>query len=285
MNETNRTVIVLLAALWIVLMAIVIFVAWAADAETVARLDDFVRYLDDHRDNLSRLVVTLGALVLIVLSLLVIIVELAPDEEGREIRVEQSGATTIVPAEPLRLRLEEALTAMTTVTAARARVFSRDKGIGMKLDLTVTPGANIAVVTQEASRMVVETLQADLGLPVSAPPTVRIIFGPPKPEPEPAASSMTQPPAETPPAPGEPAPPPAAGPVAPAPGGPPPPPDAASGPATPTGYGAPAGPPQDAAAQGERPTEPSPPPVGPETPAPGEPSPPESPPRDEPPQH
>ena len=278
MNETNRTVIVLVAALWIVLMAIVIFVAWAADAETVERLDDFVRYLDDHRDNLSRLVVTLGALVLIVLSLLVIIVELAPDEEGREIRVEQAGATTIVPAEPLRLRLEEALTAMTNVTAARARVFSHDKGIGMKLDLTVTPDANIAVVTQEASRVVVETLQADLGLPVSAPPSVRIIFGPPKPEPEPAASSMAQPPAETPPAP-------AAGPESPTPGEPAPPPDAASGPATPTGYGAPTEPPQDAAAEGERPPEPSPPPVWPETPAPGEPSPPESPPRDEPPQH
>jgi len=33
--------------------------------------------------------------------------ELAPEEESREIRVEQAGATTIVPAEPLRLRLEE----------------------------------------------------------------------------------------------------------------------------------------------------------------------------------
>lgn len=278
MNETNRTVIVLLAALWIVLMAVIIFLAWAADAETVARMEDFVQYLDDQRDNLGRLILTLGALVLIVLSLLVIVIELAPEEEGREIRVEQAGATTIVPAEPLRLRLEEALTAMTTVTAARARVFSHDKGIGMKLDLTVTPDANIAVVTQEASRVVVETLQADLGLPVSAPPSVRIIFGPPKAEPEPAASSMTQPPAETPPAP-------AAGPESSAPGGPAPPPDAASGPATPSGYGAPTEPPQDAAAEGERPPEPSPPPVGPETPAPGEPPPPESPPRDEPPQH
>jgi hypothetical protein len=199
MSETNRTVIVLLAALWIVLMAVVIFVAWAADVETVERLDDFVQYLDDHRNNASRLILTLGALVLIVLALLVIIMELAPEEEAREIRVEQAGATTIVPAEPLRLRLEEALTAMPQVTTATARVFSRDKGIAMSLDLTVTPGTNIGAVTQEASRVVVETLQADLGLPVSAPPTVRITFGPPKVEP--VASSMTQPPAPEPPPP------------------------------------------------------------------------------------
>ena len=249
MNETNRTAIVLLAALWIVLMAVIIFATWAAADDAVDRLGDFVEYLDDHRDeDTSRLIVTLGALVLIVLAVLLIVVELAPEEEGREIRVEQAGATTIVPAEPLRLRLEEALTAMTQVTAARARVFSQEKGIGMKLELTVTPDANIAVVTQEASRVVVETLQADLGLPVTAPPSVRIVFGPPKAVP--VASSVTQPPTpEPPPAPeaappegahpAEPTPPPPAGPVGPTSTEPPP---QAPGPEEPP---AAEGPPQD----------------------------------------
>jgi hypothetical protein len=190
-------------------MAVVIFLAWSDAELAVDGLGDFVEYLDDHRDTASKLILTLGALVLMVLALLVVIVELAPEEETREIRVEQAGATTIVPAEPLRERLEEALTAMTQVTAARARVFSQNKGIGMKLDLTITPGANIALVTQEASRVVVETLQADLGLPVAASPSVRIVFGPPKAGP--VASSVVQPPAaEAPPepaAPSEPTPP------------------------------------------------------------------------------
>jgi hypothetical protein len=69
----------------------------------------------------------------------------------------------------------------------------------MKLDLTVTPGVNVAAVTQEASRVVVDTLQAELGLPVSAPPTVRITFSPPKVEP--VASSVTRPPESEPPPP------------------------------------------------------------------------------------
>jgi hypothetical protein len=202
MNETNRTAIILLAALWIVFMAVLIFITWTAHAETVDRLGDMVEYLESHRDEAgSRLVMTLGALVLIVLALLVIVVELAPDEEEREIRVEQAGATTIIPAEPLRMRLEEALTSMDQVSSARARVFSREKGVGLKLDLTITPDANVALVTQEASRVVVETLQADLGLPVSGPPTVRIAFGPPK-TPT-AASSIVRPP-EPPPAPSAP---------------------------------------------------------------------------------
>jgi len=96
MNENNRTAIVLLAALWIVLMAVVIFLPWSDAELAVDRLGDFVEYLDDHRDTASKLILTLGALVLIVLALLVIIVELAPEEETREIRVEQAGATTIV---------------------------------------------------------------------------------------------------------------------------------------------------------------------------------------------
>lgn len=192
MNETNRTAIVLLAALWIVLMTVAIFFAWSDAELAVDGLGDFVGYLDDHRDTASKLILTLSALVLIVLALLVVIVELAPEEETREIRIEQAGATTIVPAEPLRERLEEALTALPQVSAARARVFSQNKGIGMKLDLTITPDANIALVTQEASRVVVETLQSDLGLPVAAPPSVRIVFGGPKTEP--VASSVAQPP-------------------------------------------------------------------------------------------
>ncbi len=200
MNETNRTAIVLLAALWIVLMAVVIFFAWSNAELAVDNLGDFVGYLDDHRDTASKLILTLGALVLIVLALLVVIIELAPEEETREIRIDQAGATTIVPAGPLRERLEEALTAIPQVSAARARVFSQNKGVGMKLDLTITPNANIAQVTQEASRVVVETLQSDLGLPVAAPPSVHIVFGPAKTEP--VASSVAQPPTqETPPQP------------------------------------------------------------------------------------
>ena len=223
MNETNRTGIVLLAALWIILLAVVIFFAWSDAELAVDNLGDFVGYLDDHRDTASKLILTLGALVLIVLALLVVIVELAPEEETREIRIDQAGATTIVPAEPLRKRLEEALTAMPQVSAAKAHVFSQNKGVGMKLDLTITPDANIALVTQEASRVVVETLQSDLGLPVAAPPSVRIVFGPAKTEP--VASSVAQPPTpETPPEPatpseptppGEPQPPMAAPPTAP----------------------------------------------------------------------
>ena len=177
-NDANRTLIVLVAALWIVAMAVLIFFTWTADADIIDGIGDFQEYLADHNDDAGKLIVTLGALVAAVLALIVIIIEVAPEDEERELRVEQAGATTIVPAGALRQRLEEAVTAIPQITAAKARVSTRDKGIATALDITLLPSANVAAVTQEASRVVIDTVQTDLGLPVVGVPTVKIALAP-----------------------------------------------------------------------------------------------------------
>src|SRR2546422_7197162 len=161
MNDTNRSVIVLGAALWIILMAVLIFLTWAADDKVIEELSDFVEYLQTNvqGDTAGRLIVTLGALALVALALLVIVIELAPEDEERELRVEQAGSTTIVPAQELRMRLEESLSAIPDVRAARARVFTQDKGIAARLDLTVANAANLASITQDSSRVVIDTIQ------------------------------------------------------------------------------------------------------------------------------
>ncbi len=192
MNETNRSVIILLAGLGIILMGVLIFATWAADEKAVDQLGDFVEYLDSHRDDPGRLILTLGALAVAVLALLLIIVELAPEEEPRELTVEQADTTTVLPAAALRERLEEALLALPQVTEARARIFSRNKGLGTSLEITIGRDANVAAVTQEATRTVADTLKTDLGLPVVGVPSVRIAFGGTKTEA--VASSTLRPP-------------------------------------------------------------------------------------------
>lgn len=177
-NDANRILIILVAALWIVAMAVLIFFTWTADADIIDGIGDFQEYLADHNDDAGKLIVTLGALVAAVLALIVIIIEVAPEDEERELRVEQAGATTIVPASALRQRLEEAVTAIPQITAAKARVSTRDKGIATALDITLLPSANVAAITQEASRVVIDTVQTDLGLPVVGVPTVKIAFAP-----------------------------------------------------------------------------------------------------------
>jgi len=203
-NEANRLLITLTAAAVIVLMAVVIFLTWSADADVIDRIGDLSEYLDEHNDSAGKLIVTLAALVLMVLSLLLIIVQLAPEDEERELRVKQAGAVTIVPAMALRRRLEETLVSHPEITTARARVSTGDKGIATTLNITVVPTANVAAVSREAVRIAVDTIQTDLGLPVQGVPTVRVTFGeaktgvvPPSP-PGPVASSMTQPPAPEP---------------------------------------------------------------------------------------
>jgi len=177
MNETNRYLIVLVAGLCIIAMAVVIFITWAAPDDAIDNLFDFVEFLEDNNDATGQLIVTLTALAIAVFALFMIIVEMAPEDEPQELHVEQAGATTIVPADALRLRLEEALLSLPDVTAARTRVWSRPKGIAASLELTVPPDANVANVTQEATRVVVDAVQTDLGLPVAGIPSVKVAFG------------------------------------------------------------------------------------------------------------
>ncbi len=189
MNDANRTAIVLFAAFWIVVMAIVVFLTWSAPGDVIDALGDIVQEMDDNNDTAGRLVVTLGALALAVLGLLVIILELAPEDEERELRVRQAGATTIVPAQALRTRIEEALVALPDVSSARARVWTKDNSIATNLDLALNTHANVANVTQESSRVVVDIIQTELGLPVAGLPSVRVSFGEGKPRPVTAAMS------------------------------------------------------------------------------------------------
>ena len=202
MNDANRTAIVLFAAFWIVVMAIVAFLAWAAPDDVIEALGDVVQELDQNNDTAGRLIITLAALALAVFGLLVIVLELAPEDEERELRVKQAGSTTIVPAQALRLRLEEALASMPEVATAKARVWTRDNGIATNLDLGLVPRANVVNVTQESSRIVIDIIQTELGLPVAGLPNVRVSFGDEKPLPvtaaamrsDYAASSIVRPP-------------------------------------------------------------------------------------------
>jgi hypothetical protein len=198
MDTTNRLFIVLCAAAWIVAMAVIVFLTWAAPDRTIDRLGDFVEFLGNNDGDLGKLVITLAATAAAILGLLVIVLELAPEEDAKELRIEQAGATMIVPGDALRLRLEEALLErLPEVTAARSRVAARDRGVSIDMDLTVVPGTNASHVTEDAVNVVSDAIHHDLGLPVAGIPRVRIAFGgsrqvrpaAPKPAPEPAPAS------------------------------------------------------------------------------------------------
>jgi len=198
MDGFNRFLIAATAGAWIVLMSTIIFLAWAAPDDTIDRLGDFVEFLADHNTDTGKLIVTLAAASTAILALLVVILEFAPEDEIKELRVEQAGATTIIPADALRMRLEEALRALPGVADARTRVWTRDRGVAARIELVVPPQTNVANLTQEAVRVVVDAVQTDLGLPVSGVPTVKVRFNhdaapPPQPAAEPAPVARQEP--------------------------------------------------------------------------------------------
>ena len=180
MDAFNRAAIVGLAFAWVILMALVILLTWGADSETIDRLGDLVSYLNDHTDNASKLILTLGAAALIVLSLTVIVAELVPAEPAAaQVRLESvTGATAILPAEAITQRLEQELRSLPQVQEAQAMVASRDRGLAVALNLTLAPDANVSSATEEACRLAQETIEQRIGVALVGLPTVQIRFGP-----------------------------------------------------------------------------------------------------------
>ncbi len=180
MDALNRAAVVGLAFAWVILMALVILLAWGADTETIDRLGDLVSYLDDHTDDASKLILTLGAAALIVLSLTVIVAELVPAEPAAaQVRLESvTGATAILPAEAITQRLELELRSLPQVQEAQAMVASRDRGLAVALNLTLAPDANVSSTTEEACRLAQETIEQRIGVALVGLPTVQIRFGP-----------------------------------------------------------------------------------------------------------
>jgi hypothetical protein len=196
-DALNRAAVVGLAFAWVILMALVILLAWGADTETIDRLGDLVSYLDDHTDNASKLILTLGAAALIVLSLTIIVAELVPAEPAAaQVRLESvTGATAILPAEAITQRLESELRSLPQVQEAQAMVASRDRGLAVALNLTLAPDANVSSTTEEACRLAQETIEQKIGVALVGLPTVQIRFGsatatsPPPPPPPPKADA------------------------------------------------------------------------------------------------
>jgi hypothetical protein len=183
----NRGIILALAAIWIALMAVVILVTWAADTETIDRLGDLVRYLDDHTDNPSKLILTLGALSLVVLCLIVIVAELAPTGPSADIRLEGvTGATAVLSIEAINQRIEQEVTALPQVKDSTASVTARDRGLAVALTLVLGPDASVPEATEEACRVTQETVEQKIGVALVGLPTVQITFSPPEAEPAPA---------------------------------------------------------------------------------------------------
>jgi len=198
MDLANRFVVILLALLVVFAVAVVLLLAWAAGPDSVARLGDFVQYLNDHvEDDGSRVVLSLGGLVVALLALIVVFVELAPPQASTvPVRDVQAG-NAVLSTEAVARRVQEEVARVPHVTQSKATVAGRGKGVEVSLELQVDPDTNLTTTSEAACQVVLEVVTNQLGVELAKLPRVKLHFAESRLSPEaspPSAGAGASPP-------------------------------------------------------------------------------------------
>lgn len=177
MDLANRLIIVLGALLLMFAVALVILFTWAAAPDSVDRLFDFVEFLDDHaEDDGSRVILTLGGLVVALLALVVVIAELTPPQAGRvPVRDVQAG-DVLLSTDAIAQRLQQELSGVPHVTQVKTTVTARGKAVEVDLELHVAPDTDLALTSEEACRAVEDLLANRLSVEMARPPRLNIRY-------------------------------------------------------------------------------------------------------------
>jgi hypothetical protein len=176
MDVTNRTIIVGGALIGVFLVLLVILLAWGAPDESIKRLGDFANYLDKHNSMGTKLVITLGGMILVLLAGLLIIFELAPPETG-SVRVRTSGTGDAgIGTDEVVQRLEDELRPLPSLSGVQANVVPRGRKAEVRLDLFVGSQADLAATTEEALRRTRELVEGRMGIELERPPHVELHY-------------------------------------------------------------------------------------------------------------
>jgi flagellar basal body-associated protein FliL len=198
MNLANRLIIVLGALLVIFAVAVVILFTWAAASESVERLGDFVQFLNDHEeDNGSRIILTLGGIVVALLALVVVIAELTPPRAERVPVRDVRAGDALLSTDAIAQRLQQEVSVVPHVTQTKTTVTARGKGVEVDLELHVDPDTNLALTSEEACRAVENLLTNRLSVEMARPPRLNIRYSELR---LPGVPAVASPPAPAPPA-------------------------------------------------------------------------------------
>jgi hypothetical protein len=193
MNVANRMLVTAFLLMLVCLAVAVIILAWSLSSESIARLSDFVSFLNDHDNNLAKLIITLGSAVVLLLGLALIILEVAPRAQRTVAVHDVQTGSAVLSTEAIARRIEQSLTEVAHVESAKAKVIGRKKGVEIDLQLLVDPDSDLAPVADEASQVARDTLAEKMSVALAKPPRVRFYYSRPrvaKPAaPEPAAPS------------------------------------------------------------------------------------------------
>jgi hypothetical protein len=175
-DQANRLVIVALAALLIAATGVVVALAWWRPDASIARLEDFTGWLRDHNTDDGRLVLSLGAAVVILALLTLIVVELTPSgAQKMRVRDVKSGEAVISTAQ-IAERITAEVQAVPHVAGCTALVTRHGKKVDVILDLHVDAGANLADTADEACRRAHVLVEERMRIGLAARPRARLHY-------------------------------------------------------------------------------------------------------------
>ncbi|MHB8684226.1 MAG: hypothetical protein ACYC9X_07875 [Dehalococcoidia bacterium] len=198
-DQANRFAIVVAALVVIFLALLVVLLAWGATAGGIARISDLAGYLRDHNNREAKVVLTLGAAVIVLLMLTVVIVEVTPSPIAKmRLRNVKAGDATITTAE-IAARIETEARGVPHVRDCAAIVATHGRRIDVVLDLHVDEGADLAQAADAACARAQTLVEQQIGIALAGRPRARLYYrelrlrdGPPGPEAVPPASAATE---------------------------------------------------------------------------------------------
>ncbi|MCI0849691.1 MAG: hypothetical protein J4N26_01910 [Chloroflexi bacterium] len=176
MGLTNRVIIIGAALIWIFVILVVILLAWGAPDNSIDQLSDLANYLADHNDRATKMIITFGGLILLLLGVLTIIIEVAPPETGSLPVADVGSGQGSISTEEVVVRVEDGVRALAQVSDVQATVLGRGKKADVTLKLHVRPEADLAATTDEACRVTRELIEEKMGLELARPPQAELHY-------------------------------------------------------------------------------------------------------------
>jgi hypothetical protein len=175
-GRLNRLVVMLVALTAIVVASLAILLAWTAPDASIEQLQDAVTWLDRHNDGDGRFILTMGGIVVILLSLTILVLELSPpSSSAMPVRNVTSGTANITTAQ-IAARINQGVAGVAHVADCDAAVTRRGKKIEIVLDLHVDPGADLAHTADEACRHAHLLVEQELGIELASMPRARLHY-------------------------------------------------------------------------------------------------------------
>ncbi|HEU0074694.1 MAG TPA: alkaline shock response membrane anchor protein AmaP [Dehalococcoidia bacterium] len=176
MNTFNRVSLVLLCLVLMFGAAAITALAWGGPDESIDWLRDAINWLDERNTDGTKFIITTAAVVVMMMSLTVLIVELYPRAGGQVKVTDLHVGDAVLSTAAIGQRVEEAVTLVPDVADVRATVRAKRKGVVVNLDLHVDPQANLAAVIDEASEAARTVLTEKVHVALAEPPRTRIHY-------------------------------------------------------------------------------------------------------------